>query len=116
MGLQGTDCSFTSAHSHLKQVNQINFGVARKSWKWGEMDFGIQQTNYSLDKDDPEVQVAPPTPFYYCDPVACAAYLLGQPCYTPDMVYCPVRETNSEGARMYSEMHMADWWWQTQVG
>ena len=112
MGLQGTDCSFSSAHSLLKQVDQMNSGLAWESWKWGEADFGTKQTNYSFDMEAAPLQ----TPFYYRDPVACAAYLLGQPCYAPDMVYSPVRETNSEGARMYSEMHTADWWWQTQVG
>jgi len=34
------------------------------------------------------------------------------------MVYAPVKEWNSEEPpeRVYSEMHTADWWWETQVG
>ena len=34
------------------------------------------------------------------------------------MVYAPVKEWNGEEPpqHVYSEMHMADWWWETQVG
>ena len=34
------------------------------------------------------------------------------------MVYTPVKEWNSEEPpqRVYSEMHTADWWWETQGG
>jgi hypothetical protein len=78
MGLQGTDCSFSSAYSMLKQVDQMNSGLGWESWKSGKVDFGTKQTNYGLVEDDLEIRVAPPpTSFYYRDPVACAAYLLG---------------------------------------
>ena len=117
MSLQGTDCSFTSTLSPLKQVDRINSGLAWELWKWENADFSQQQTNYSLDKDNTEMRKVPLlTPFYYRDPVAYAVYLLEQPYYAPDTVYSPVRVTNSEEAKMYSEMHMVDWWWQTQVG
>jgi hypothetical protein len=117
MGLQEMDCSFSAAHFLLKPVNQMNFNLTWDSWKWGERDFSTKQTKYSLDRDDSKMQTtALLISIYYRNPVACAAYFLRQPCYTPDMVYSPVREAYSESARMYSEMHTADWWWQTQVG
>jgi hypothetical protein len=55
------------------------------------------------------------TTFFYRDIVHCVEYLLAQTAYQNDMVYGPVREHNGNGERMYSEMHTADWWWDTQV-
>lgn len=53
--------------------------------------------------------------FFYRDMVQCVEYLLSQPAYRDDIVYAPVREYNETGERLYSEMHTADWWWETQV-
>ena len=53
--------------------------------------------------------------FFYRDMVQCVEYLLSQPAYRDDVVYAPVREQNETGERLYSEMHTADWWWETQV-
>ena len=53
--------------------------------------------------------------FFYRDIVQCVEYLLSQPAYWDDIVYAPVREHNETGERLYSEMHTADWWWETQV-
>jgi hypothetical protein len=53
--------------------------------------------------------------FFYRDIVRCVEYLLSQPAYREDIVYAPVREYDETGERLYSEMHTADWWWETQV-
>lgn len=53
--------------------------------------------------------------FYYRDIVDCVEYLVAQPAYREDIVYAPVREYDESGGRLYSEMHTADWWWETQV-
>ena len=53
--------------------------------------------------------------FFYRDIVQCVEYLLSQPAYREDIVYAPVREHDETGERLYSEMHTADWWWETQV-
>jgi hypothetical protein len=53
--------------------------------------------------------------FFYRDIVHCVEYLLAQPAYRDDIVYAPVREYDGSGERLYSEMHTADWWWETQV-
>jgi hypothetical protein len=31
-------------------------------------------------------------------------------------VWAPVKQYNSEGERVYTDMHTADWWWDLQVG
>jgi len=55
------------------------------------------------------------TAFYYRNIIDCLCYLICQVVYRSDIVYEPIRENNSSGERLYSEMHMADWWWETQV-
>ena len=70
-----------------------------------------------LDGDEPE-ETSLRQRFFFRDPIQCARYLLGQRCFAEDMVYPPVKEWNGEEPpqRVYSEMHTADWWWETQVG
>ena len=55
------------------------------------------------------------TTFYYRNALDCVRYLVRQVAYRSDMVYAPIREYDSSGERLYSEMHTADWWWDTQV-
>ena len=54
-------------------------------------------------------------PFFYRNILDCVRYLLRQIAYRDDLVYAPRREYDSEGQRLYSEMHTADWWWDVQV-
>ncbi|KAG0633437.1 hypothetical protein HOY80DRAFT_896527, partial [Tuber brumale] len=53
---------------------------------------------------------------FYRNPLDCAKYLLSQKCFAQDIVYTAVKDWDSETApaRVYSEMHMGDWWWETQ--
>jgi len=55
------------------------------------------------------------TTFYYQNVIDCVRFLICQVVYRSEIVYAPVREYNSSGERLYSEMHTADWWWDTQV-
>jgi len=57
----------------------------------------------------------PATTFYYQNIIDCVRYLIRQVAYSSDMVYAPLREYDSSGERLYSEMHTADWWWDMQV-
>ena len=45
----------------------------------------------------------------------CVRYLICQITYRLDMVYTPIQAYDSSGERVYSEMHTADWWCDTQV-
>ena len=55
------------------------------------------------------------TTFCYSNALDCVRCLVHQVSYRSDMVYAPIREYDSCGGRLYSEMHMADLWWNTQV-
>ena len=53
--------------------------------------------------------------FDYRNPLYCFRYLVRHVAYISDIVYTPIREYDSSGARLYSLIHTVDWWWDTQV-
>ena len=55
------------------------------------------------------------TTFYYRNALDWVHYLVRQVAYRSDIVYPPIREYDSSVERLYSEMHSAHWWWDTQV-
>ena len=55
------------------------------------------------------------TTFHYRNTLNCVRYMVRQVAYRSDMVYSLIGEYDSSGERLYSEMHTADWWWDTQV-
>jgi len=54
-------------------------------------------------------------PFFYRNLLDCVRYHLCQIAYRDDFVYAPRREYDTNGPRIYAEMHIADWWWDLQV-
>jgi len=120
-GLGPPGCTIKSAYTLFKTVDQMEWGLGTSSWKTGTVDFGSHAAD-GADSSLPEDEAALPrngkqARFYYRDPVECARFLLGQPCFAKDMVFAPVREWNGDVPRrtVYSEMHTAEWWWETQV-
>ena len=55
------------------------------------------------------------TSFYYRKTLDYVRYLVRQVEYRSNIVYASVREYDSSGERLYSQMYTADWWWDTQV-
>jgi len=53
--------------------------------------------------------------FWYRDPIEVTRALFGNPLFKNEMVFVAERHIDSQGSRMYSEMHWSDWWWDTQV-
>jgi len=51
-----------------------------------------------------------PTTFYYLNVIDCVRFLIRQVAFRSEIVYAPVREYNSSGERLYSEMHPPDRW------
>jgi len=54
-------------------------------------------------------------PFFYHNILDCIRYLLCQIAYRDDFIYEPRTEYDTNGQRVYAEMHTADWWWDLQV-
>ena len=96
-GLGGRDArSFQLAYTLQKHLDVLDPFGDYLAWTEGTMNDGRHTTT-----------------FYYRNIVNCVRYLIRQVAYRPDMVYAPVCEYNSSGERLYSEMHTADWWWDT---
>jgi len=98
-GLGGVERgSFRSAYTLEKQLETLDPFREYLSWTEATLENGTHLTT-----------------FYYRNIVSCIRYLIRQVAYRGDMVYAPVREYDLRGDRLYSEMHTADWWWETQV-
>ncbi|KAI9881799.1 MAG: hypothetical protein M1823_006489, partial [Watsoniomyces obsoletus] len=98
-GLSGAGTSsFTSGHTLRRQIDSMEPDMAHGSWMTGKADFdGLKET------------------YYYRDPLSVIQYLFRQRAFVNDMIYAPVKVHNQAGERMFSEMHTAEWWWETQV-
>jgi len=53
--------------------------------------------------------------FHYRNIISAVKYLLRQKVYATDMVWGPRQEYDKQGNRVYSEIHTATWWDETQV-
>jgi hypothetical protein len=44
-------------------------------------------------------------------------WLMRQPAYAEHLIYTPQRcfHCDTPPKRLYTDMHIADWWWETQV-
>ena len=90
--------SFQSTYSLEKQLETLDPFREYLSWTEATLESGEQSTT-----------------FYYRNIVSCIHYLIRLVAYKEHMVYAPIREYDSNGDQLYSEMHTADWWWETQV-
>ena len=90
--------SFRSTYSLEKQLETLEPFREYLSWTEATLESGEQSTT-----------------FYYRNIVSCVRYLIRQVAYKEHMVYAPIREHDSNGDQLYSEMHTAEWWWETQV-
>jgi hypothetical protein len=86
----------------------------------------VKQVNDILDHQLPgrprfyckEVDIGHETlDFYHRDTLECIRSIFGDPQYAEDLVFAPERHyTNRErDCRLYHEMYVGDWWWDTQV-
>jgi hypothetical protein len=99
--LRSSELSFSSARDLYKKLARMgdDLGIGQSSWSTGEEVLANgEKVSYLFRK-----------------PIRIVEYLLMQRAYRDEMVYAPVKEFNSSNDhRLYSEMHTADWWWNTQ--
>jgi len=55
------------------------------------------------------------TPFWYWNPIAAVQHLLGHPPHKDHLSYTPVKQMDSNGKCIYTEMWTTDWWGKTQA-
>jgi len=98
-GLGGTDSrSFRSAYTLQQHLDILDPFREYLVWAEASIDDGRHATT-----------------FYYRSIIDGVRYLICQVAYNADMVYAPIREYDSSGEQLYSEMHTAEWWWDMQV-
>jgi len=98
-GLGGTDrMSFRSAYPLRQHLDILDPFREYLVWAVASIDDGPHGTT-----------------FYYRNIIYGVRYLIGQVTYSSVMVYAPIREYDSCGQRLYSEMHTVDRWWDMQV-
>jgi len=56
-----------------------------------------------------------PTLFWYWNPIAAVRYFVGHLPFKDHLSYVPVKQMDSSGQRIYTEMWTPDWWWKTQA-
>ena len=95
-----TTIELTSTYTLREKIDLLHNELGPRSWTCAEVRFS-----------DSIVEV-----FYYRDPIKIIRYLFRQRLFKDVTVYAPIKEYNTQGERIYSELHTGDWSWETQVG
>jgi hypothetical protein len=82
--------SFQSADALCKLLSELDFGLGDESW--------IEDDSHIFGT------------LYYRDIFKCIQFLLAHLPFQTHQDFEPVRHTDSEGGRIYSEMNTGDWW------
>jgi len=89
---------YSSLHTLDNLLQALDPHSAYLQWNEGQVDDGKRTL-----------------PFFYRNVLDCVRYLLRQIAYRDVFVYAPHMEYDTNGQRIYAEMHTADWWWNLQV-
>ena len=95
--LAPAEVDYRSAYTFRAVLDSMKTPLGLESWNCGEVTMAGRRV-----------------PFYYRKPLDCIRYLLQQQAYRRALVYGPQR-CYEGGERQFGELHMADWWWETQV-
>jgi len=93
-----SSAGYSSMHTLENHLQALDAPSAYLQWNEGQVDDGKRTL-----------------PFFYRNVLDCLSYLLHQIAYRDDFVYAPRREYDTNGQRIYADMHTADWWWDLQV-
>jgi len=77
-----------------KLLSELNFGLGDDSW----------------NEDDSHIFGT----LYYRDILKCIQFLLAHLPFEAHLDFDTVRLADSQGGRLYCEMHTGDWWWDTE--
>ncbi len=109
------DERLTSVHEHLSfknenqwfdQINKISSNVSENKKQWLKQDITI---NFKMkDELDTTVKVQ------YRDVIERIKFLLSHQFFIRDLSYAFIRQFNDDNERIYTKMHIEDWWWKTQ--
>lgn len=100
----GDGCSFNSAKSLRCKMQNM---------RGGGIDGGWTRQSFHIHSSDSESRSKTYHVIHFDILSIIKAFLAHEP-FGTSLHYRPIRQRNSNGARVYSEMHTADWWWETQ--
>jgi len=87
-----SSAGYSSMHTLKNLLQALDPHSAYLQWNEGQVDDGKRTL-----------------PFFYRNVLDCVRYRLRQIAYRDDVVYTPRREYDTNGQRIYTEMHKADW-------
>jgi hypothetical protein len=109
------DERLTSVHEHLSlknenqwldQINKISSNVHENEKQWLKQDRNI---NFKM-KDELDMIVK----VQYRDVIKEVKFFLSHQSFIRDLFYAFIRQFNDDNQRIYTKMHIEDWWWKTQ--
>lgn len=106
---------FSSAHTLLKAVNLMPFGLDPAEWKTGTVRMRLEEDVINPSKDRLNTDADGYVKWHMRDPLKVIQHLLSQTRLDGDFVYEAVKEFDKDGQRLYSEVHTGDWMYKTQV-
>ena len=97
-------CSFDSAKSLRYKMQNM---------RGGGIDGGWTRQSFQTHNPEPGAGLRTYHVIYFDIMGIIKAFLAHKP-FDTSLHYRPIRQRNANGARVYSEIHTADWWWETQ--
>jgi hypothetical protein len=96
------DLAFSSTTDFLARIDQLS--SLQSTWTQG-----------TLTNQRSEVSWVTDVKFWHRDPLAVLQEIFENPDLKDSCVWEPVKQYNSEGERVYTDMYTGDWWWRLQV-
>jgi hypothetical protein len=98
--------SFKNENQWLDQIDRISSNVHENEKQWLKQDITI---DFKMkDELDTTVKVQ------YRDVIERVKFLLNHQFFIRDLSYAFIRQFNDDNERIYTKMHIEDWWWKTQ--
>jgi hypothetical protein len=98
--------SFKNGDSIQKLVASMSDHYALREWELHTLNYMTWNDNHQR-----------PVKYWSRDIIKSMRWLMRQSAYAVNHIYAPQRcfNSNTSPKRLYTDMHTADWWWETQV-
>jgi hypothetical protein len=98
--------SFKNENQWLDQIDKISSNVHENEKQWLKQDITI---NFKMKNElDTIVKMQ------YRDVIERVKFFLNHQSFIRDLFYAFIRQFNDDNERIYTKMHIKNWWWKTQ--
>jgi hypothetical protein len=98
--------SFKNENQWFNQINRISSNVQENEKQWLKQNITI---DFKM-KDELDTIVK----MQYRDVIERIKFFLSHQFFIRDLFYAFIRQFNDDNERIYTKMHIEDWWWKTQ--